>query len=174
VVYAMLFGFVHRTLFGRFYPYLTRDLTVERQAFLIRAALYLVFGIALAAVNLIFDYAKVRVVVEDRRSVVAALGGAVRFIGRNMAASAGLYAADFAMFLLSLAFYAALAPGSGGAGATMWIRFAIGQVYILARLWVKLVFWASETALFQSRFGHAAYVARPQPTWPDSPAADAI
>jgi hypothetical protein len=39
---------------------------------------------------------------------------------------------------------------------------------------VKLVFWASETALFQSRLAHAGYVARPLPTWPDSPAADAI
>ena len=64
VVYAMLFGFVHRSLFDRFYPYVTRDLTVERTAFSIRVALYLVFGIALAAFNLVFDYAKVR---ERRR-----------------------------------------------------------------------------------------------------------
>ena len=56
----------------------------------------------------------------------------------------------------------------------MWAAFAIGQAYILARLWVKLLFWASETALFQSRLAHAGYVARPEPAWPDSPAADAI
>ena len=49
----------------------------------------------------------------------------------------------------------------------MWIGFAIGQLYILGRLWVKLVFWASETALFQSRLAHAGYIARPQPVWPD-------
>jgi hypothetical protein len=174
VVYAMLFGLVHRSLFDRFYPYATRDMTVERTAFSVRVALYLVFGIALTAFNLVFDYAKVRAVVEDRRSIVGALGAAVRFIGRNTGAAVGLYAANFVMVLLSLAVYALVAPGSGGAGATMWIGFAVGQIYVLARLWVKLVFWASETALFQSRFGHAAYVARPQPTWPDSPAADAI
>ena len=174
VVYAMLFGFVHRLLFDRFYPYVTRDLTVERTAFSIRVALYLVFGLALTAFNLVFDYAKVRAVVEDRRSIAGALGAAMRFIGRNLGASAGLYAANFVLFLLAMAVYAAVAPGSGRAGATMWIGFAIGQIYVLARLWVKLVFWASETALFQLRFGHAAYVARPQPAWPDSPAADAI
>jgi hypothetical protein len=39
--------------------------------------------------------------------------------------------------------------------------FAIGQIYVLARLWVKLTFWASETALFQSRLGHAGYVTGP-------------
>jgi hypothetical protein len=50
----------------------------------------------------------------------------------------------------------------------------IGQVYVLGRLWVKLVFWASETALFQSRLAHAGFVARAEPVWPESPAADAI
>jgi hypothetical protein len=41
-------------------------------------------------------------------------------------------------------------------------------------LWVKLMFWASETALFQSRLAHSGYVNRPEPTWPESPIADAI
>jgi len=173
-VYAMLFGFVHRWLFGRVFPQLTHDLTVERTAFFIRAALYLAFGIVLATVNLVFDYTKVRTVVEDRRSVIGAVGAAVRFIVRNAGASSVLYAINFAVFLLSLACYAVIAPGAGGAGAMMWIAFGAGQLYVLARLWVKLVFWASETALFQSRFGHAGYVARPQPEWPDSPAAEAI
>jgi hypothetical protein len=174
IAYAILFGCVHRWLFDRWYPWLTRDLTVERTAFFIRVALYLAFGTALAGLNLIFDYAKVRAVVEDRRSMIGAIGSAVRFIGRNAGASISLYALDFLLFLIVLAVYALIAPGSGGAGVMMWIAFAIGQLYVLARLWTKLVFWASETALFQSRFGHAAYVARPQPVWPESPAADAL
>ena len=73
-----------------------------------------------------------------------------------------------------VAIYAAVAPGAGGIGRTMWIGFAIGQAYVLGRLWVKLVFWASETALFQGRLAHAGYVAAPQPTWPESPSAEAI
>jgi hypothetical protein len=174
IVYAALFGFVHQGLFDRLYPQMIRDVTVERTAFGIRVALYLGFGLMLAACNLIFDYAKVRAVVEDRRSIMGAIGAAIRFIGRNPGAAAGLYALNCLLFLLVVAMYAAIAPRSGGAGAMVWVAFAIGQLYILARLWVKLVFWASEIALFQSRFGHAGYVARPQPAWPDSPAADAI
>jgi hypothetical protein len=72
------------------------------------------------------------------------------------------------------ALYGVIAPGAGSSGLTMWAAFAIGQLYVLARLWVKLMFWASETALFQGRLAHAGYVAAPQPTWPDSPAAEAI
>jgi hypothetical protein len=173
IVYAALFGLVHQWLFDRLYSQLIRDLTVERRAFGIRMALYLGFGLMLAVFSLIFDYAKVRAVVEDRRSVMGAIGAAVRFIGRNPGAAAGLYALNFLLFLIPVAIYAAIDPGSGGA-VTAWVAFTIGQLYVVARLWVKLVFWASETALFQSRFGHAGYVARPLPAWPDSPAADAI
>ena len=39
---------------------------------------------------------------------------------------------------------------------------------------VKLLFWASETSLFQSRLAHAGYVATPAPAWPDSPTAEAL
>ena len=73
-----------------------------------------------------------------------------------------------------VASYALIAPGAGGAGLSMWLALAVGQLYVVARLWVKLVFWASEIALFQSRLAHAGYVARPEARWPESPAADAI
>ena len=105
--------------------------------------------------------------------MLGAIGNAIGFIRRNWAAAVMLYALDFCAFLLVVALYGALV-GSGGTGAMMWAAFAIGQAYIAARLWVKLLFWASETALFQSRLAHAGYVARPEPAWPDSPAADAI
>ena len=173
LVYGYLFGYLHRWLFGGLYPYITRDLTVEQSAFFIRGVLYLVFGLILAACNIVFDYAKVRAVVEDRRSMVGAVGAGVRFIQRNSSGAFALYLADFALFLIVLAVYAAVAPDAGGAGWSMWLGFLVGQAYVLARLWVKLVFWASETALFQGRLAHAAYVTAPTLQWPDSPSAEA-
>src|SRR5205823_14141911 len=98
----------------------------------------------------------------------------IGFIRRNAAAASLLYAVDFALFAAALGIYALIAPGAGGGGASVWFGLAIGQLYVLARLWVKLVFWASETALFQGRLAHAGYVARADPVWPDSPAAEAI
>src|SRR5262249_10906664 len=157
----------------RLYPWLTRDTTVERDAFFIRVALYLVFGAAIACFNLVFDYAKVRAVVEDRRSMIGAVGASVRFVRRN-AAAAGVYLLNFLVFVSTVAAYGVAAPGAGNSGLTMWLGFAIAQLYVAARLWIKLVFWASETSLFQSRLAHAGYVAAPAPAWPDSPAAEAM
>jgi len=173
-VYGLLFGYAHPWLFERTYPRLVREVNVERTAFFIRAGLYLVFGLVLGVCNLVFDYAKVRAVVEDRRSALGAVASGLRFVRRNFGAAAAVYLLDVGLFAIVLAVYAAVAPGAGGAGWTMWAGFAIAQLYILARLWVKLVFWASATALFQGRLAHAGYVAAAKPVWPDSPIAEAI
>jgi hypothetical protein len=174
IVYGLLFGVVHPWLFQSLFPHLTANTTVERTAFLVRVALYALFLAALAIVNVLFDYAKVRAVVEDRRSMSGALRAAAGFIGRNRAAVAALYLIDAAAFLVVLLLYAAVAPGAGSAGWLAWLAFALGQLYVLARLWVKLVFWASETSLFQARLAHAGFVRRPLPQWPESAAAEAI
>jgi hypothetical protein len=169
LLYSLLLGALHPFLFGDVYPSLTRDLTAERSAFLVRASLYVVFLAPLALVNLIFDYAKIRAVVEDRRSMAMTLVAAVRFLRSNGAAAVALYLLDALLLGLVLATYALAAPGA----ASTWLAFGVGQLYVLGRLWVKLVFWASATALFQGRLAHAGYAARRLPAWPDSPAAEA-
>jgi hypothetical protein len=75
--YGVLFGYVHRWLFEWLYLWVTRDFTVERSAFIVRVVLYLVFGVLLLALNMLFDYAKIRAVVEDRRSMIGALVAAI-------------------------------------------------------------------------------------------------
>ena len=172
--YWWLFGFVHPWVFDEWYPRLTRDLSVERDAFAIRALLYLAFGALLLFGNLVFDYTKVRAVVEDRRSMLGALNAALRFVANHPGRAFGLYAVNGVTFIGALAVWAAVAPGAGGSGASVWIGFVVAQVYLLARLLLKLQFMASQTALFQASLAHAAYTAAPAPVWPDSPAAEAI
>jgi hypothetical protein len=174
IVYAAVFRSVHPLLFERLFPRLIHDITVERTAFAIRVALYLVFGLLVAACVTVFDYAKVRAIVEDRRSMLSAVADAIRFVRRNAGAAASLFGLNFALFAAVVVMYAVVVPPVGGAGVAMWMAFLIGQFYLVARLWVKLVFWASEIALFQSRLAHVGYVNRPEPRWPESPQAEAI
>ncbi len=174
LVYWLLFGYIHGRLFDDWYPSLTRDLDTERRAFAIRLAMYGGFGTLLIAINVLFDYAKIRLVVEDRRSAIGALIAALRFIGRNPGGALGLYALNALTFLGAVGVWALAAPGVGGAGAWMWAGFAAGQFYLLARLMIKLQFLASATALFQARLAHAAYAAAPVPRWPESPSAELL
>jgi hypothetical protein len=172
IVYALLFRYVHRWLFDTVYVAATRNMTVERNGFLVLVTLYVVFGAVLCGFNLLFDYAKIRAVVEDRHSMLGALAAAWRFIARHPMSAAGLYLANGLLFVLVLAAYALVAPGAGG--PSPWFGFLIGQLYILARLWVKLGFYASQTSMFQGLLAHAEYTAAPPPVWPESPAAEAI
>ena len=172
--YWALFAYVHEWLLADAYEWLIVDVSVERAAFLWRLGLYAVFGAALAAVNITIDYAKIRLVVEDRRSAIGALSAALGFLGRNPGRAAGLYALNGLVFLGLIAVWALVDPGAGGAGPSMWMGFAATQLYLLARLALKLQFMASQTALFQRSLAHADYTAAPLPQWPDSPAAETI
>lgn len=172
--YAFLFGVVHDWLFDGLYPWATHNLAAERTAFFVRVALYLVFAILLASVSLLFDYAKIRAVVEDRRSMIGALMAAFRFVTRQPAETVSLYLLNAGAFVLLVAVYALVAPGAGRPGWSLWIGFFVTQLYLLMRIWLKLVFYASQTSLFQSMLAHAGYTAAPVPAWPDSPAAEAI
>jgi hypothetical protein len=174
VFYWWMFAIVHYLLFDKWYADLTRNISVEREAFAIRVVMYSVFGAMLLFGNMVFDYTKIRTVVEDRRSVFGALNATLRFVVRRPRQTFGLYALNGAVFIGLVALWALIAPGAGSAGASMWAGFAVGQLYLLARLLLKLQFLASQTALFQANLAHAAYTAAPEPVWPDSPAAETI
>lgn len=174
LVYWWLFAYVHPWLFDEQYVNLTRGLSIERAAFLWRVAFYAIFGSMLVVANVAFDYTKVRIVVEDRHSVLGALAAALRFVRRHPRQVAGMYALNGLTFVALLALWALVAPGAGGTGLQTGAAFVVAQAYLVARLLLKLQFIASQTALFQANLAHAAYTAAPLPVWPESPAAEAI
>ena len=174
IFYWWMFRYVHPWLFDEWYPRLTDAVTVERTAFFVRAALYGAFGLVLVLANLVFDYSKIRAVVEDRRSMLGALMAALRFIQRNAGRTISLYSLNASAFVLLLIVWALLAPGVGGDGLSFWLGFLLTQCYVLARLALKLQFLASQTSLFQASLAHARYTAAPEPVWPESPAAETI
>ena len=169
--YWALFGWLHPYLFDTLYPRLIRDVMDEREAIVLRTAFYAIFFLALAAVSLVADFAKVRAVVEDRRSMLGALGASMRFIRRRPLRVAGLYLLNVIAFAVILRLWLQVAPP---AHAAPWLALLIAQVYLLVRIWAKLAFMASETVFFQGELAHAQYTAAPEPVWPDSPAAEAI
>lgn len=172
--YWLLFGQLHPYLFDTWLDRLTDDLAVERTAFYWRLMMYGIFALALGVVNVVVDYAKIRAVVEDRRSMIGALFASIAFIARHPGRVVGLYLLNTLTFGALIALWALAAPGVGSLGASMWLGLAAGQLYVLARLVLKLHFLASQTSLFQASLAHAAYTAVPAAEWPESPAAELI
>jgi hypothetical protein len=171
LAYWAIFKFLHPLLFTRIYDHYTRDSTSELNAIILRSALYLLFGFTLFIVNLIFDYAKVRTVVEDRRSVVGSLGASMRFIRRRPFRAFGLYLLNGVGFLIVLRLWLVAAPQ---AWDSIGWAFLVTQLYLLVRVWLRLVFVASEVVFFQGELAHAGYTARAPHIWPNSASAEAI
>ena len=174
IAYWWLFTYVHRWLFTNWYVNMTREVPFERTAFSWRLLMYAIFTALLALTTTVLDYAKVRAVVEDRRSMAGALIAAIRFIVRHPGRVAGVYLLNAALFLAVVAVWALVAPGAGGAGASMWAGVLASQCYILARLVVKLQGLASETALFQRSLAHWGYVASPPAIRPEAPIVETL
>jgi hypothetical protein len=127
--------------------------------------------VALGLISLVEDFARVRIVVEDRRSALGAAVASLRFIRRRPLRAVTLY-------LLSAVLTAAVLIGwssvlSADLMEDEW-RWAIGLAVVLTRSIVSLTFVASEIAFFQGELAHAEYTAAPPLVWPESPAAEAV
>lgn len=170
-VYWALFRWLHPYLFHAVYDRFTRDMTDEGSAIALRSGLYGLFLGAVMVVSLVADYAKVRAVVEDRRSMIGALAASLRFIRRRPVRITGLYLLNAIALLLIVRVWSDAAPA---ASASVWYALLVTQVYLLLRLWAKLAFMASEVVFFQGELAHAGYTAASVPVWPESPAAEAI
>ena len=131
---------------------LTRQVTVERQVLFAHLAGALAVVTLLTLVNLIFGYAKIAVVYEGRRSVLIALMRAARFVVRHAGKAIGLYLALAAIGLLLIVLYALMAPGPGQSTALgIALAFLVGQLYLLARLALRLTFFSAQMRLYESR-----------------------
>jgi hypothetical protein len=119
------------------------------------------------------DYAKVRAIVEDRRSALGAIAAAVRFVWRRPVRIIALYALNLAVVTigvtLSVDAFSRLPGGQNAALAATAIAIMLA-LQVLARLG----FMATSIAFFQGELAHAGYTAAPVPAWPDSPSVEAI
>jgi hypothetical protein len=156
------------------WTWLTRDLASERAAFAWGALFTGAAALVVGLVTIVADCARVRMVVEDRRSALFALIAGFRFARRAIGRLIRLYALLLATTLACFAIYAIVAPGATLTGLWVWAGFFVSEVYIAARVFTKLLTYASVTSLFQSELAHADYVAQPAPIWPESPAVESL
>lgn len=162
--YGTLLLSFHPWMFDRVFDWLIRDLTVERTVFFIRFAFYGVFFLTVAAFNLLFDVARARLVLERRRSALGAIVAGAVFLVGHFRAVAGQDALNVAAFAAVVTVYALVAPGVGDADWTMWVGFAVSQLYICGRVLVRLSFMAGTATALEAAFGRPRALRR-QSRW---------
>ncbi len=128
----------------------TRDVTEERTIFFWILAAALLIAFLLHLVRMVFDYAKIATVVDDRRSVLGSLGAACRTVLRHPFKTSGVYLGFGLLAAALLALYAVLAPGAGPAslpGVVLALLFS--QAYLAARLFLRLGLLGGQLSLYR-------------------------
>ncbi len=141
-IMALLNGAIHR---------LTID-SMEERLIVVLGWLRLLFGLTLFSLfSMIVDYAKIGCVMHDNGSAIHETVGAWRFVRRNFAGTFGLYAVLTVFGLLFLLAYHGLSELlSQNTIVTVLLVFVLRQLFVLARIWLRLVFWASQLELYQT------------------------
>lgn len=130
---------------------LMRDITVEFAVLLYTVLYYLVILFLLMLGSMAMDYAKISMVIEDRHSAVLAFFHGLRFVFARPLRTSGLYLLLALVGLALLLAYGVVAPGAGQSrDLTLIVAFLISQLFLLARLILRLWFLASQTVLYQS------------------------
>ncbi len=154
---AVLSGFLYYLayrfgswIFGRIEE-ATLDVTVEKTVFGYVVAAALLVALLLTLVNMAFDYAKIATYRENRRSMIlAALKGFRLVVGNFGRATLLYYGLGFAGVVL-LGVYHVVAPGPGQASVPgVLFAFLVGQAYLVAKLVLRLTFYAGQMALYDS------------------------
>ncbi len=129
----------------------TRDVTAEKTVMLYTALIYGLTLLVLVVLGIVFDYAKIALVCENRSSALLALVRGVRFVLAHPAKCSGIYLALLVAGGIWLALYSLIAPGPNQSTAlTVSLTFGLSQIYLLGRLVLKLWFLSGQTVLFES------------------------
>lgn len=137
----------------------------------VHLALYGLLALLLFAIALALDYARVRLVIEDRRSAIGALGASLRMLR----AHGGRMLAVQALFWLLLVGWIALRGAAVTTTAADWTAgraLAIVTLFAAGELILKLALTGAQAALYQDVLASAGWVARAEPAWPDDASAD--
>jgi hypothetical protein len=152
VVSGVLFYLVFRLAWWLF-PWIrerTEDITVERTVLLYNLLGAALIVLLLVLIKLIFDYAKIAMVVEGRRSALWALLRGLRFVLRRPLRTFGLVVGFALLLALVFTVYGFVAPGAGQATPLAIVgAFLVSQLFLVAKLFLKLGLLGSQVALYE-------------------------
>lgn len=149
VLYALLFGLLVEWVSGSIRTWTAQEPNEATAVayFMIRNVLVV---LVVGGITLCFDYAKIRMVVESRASALAALGAGVRFVVthpvRTVLLAAPLAALGVTCAVIFVVVEAQIRQSS------FWLVFAVfalQQLYVWSRQWLRAAFYAAQTAFYQ-------------------------
>ena len=105
----------------------------------------------LGMVNLVFDWAKMLMIAEQRRGAFWAAIDGIRFVRYSPATTIGVFFLGQLFSLVFLLIYHGLSEVTPQASAgSLLVLFLLRQAYMLARFWVRLLVWDAKRHLLSN------------------------
>jgi hypothetical protein len=145
---VLLYVTLHPLLMNVLYPVLTAEASA-RTALAVRGSLYVIFGFALVTVSTLADLSRARLVFDSKLSITSAIASAWWSLRQWVAPVAGIAAVLLVLNLFLILGYAATEV-IAGARAGGWRAVAAGQLYIVIRIALRLLWGTSLVALTES------------------------
>lgn len=101
-------------------------------------------------IHMVFDYARIQIVAEDRKNVMTSILKSFGFVGKHLGSTLGLYYILVGISIGTAIFYIvlkSLIPQTNL--ATVGIAFLIQQAFIWAIIWVRCWLYSSQLELYR-------------------------
>jgi hypothetical protein len=129
----------------------------------------------LGFVNLVFDYARIRLVAEDQRKVLRATIGAFRFVWKNLGSTAGLYGIVCAIAALLFAAYLGVSHSFAQSSlGLVLILLLVRQAMVFAKVWSRLLFYSTACEMYGALKPPPPAAMEPAPIAEPEPLAEAL
>ena len=149
IFYSLFFAYIMSWINGSIVEW-TRNEPSEMTPFMYYMIRNVVFFFLLGVSMMCLDYAKIRIVVDDRLSSFLAFFSGFRFAFKNFGKTFGLYLILSIVGFVLIVIYSWLeAQFSQGAYWELLAVMLIQQAYMLGYFWLKANFFASQTSLYQ-------------------------
>jgi hypothetical protein len=160
ICYWIVFKLLNEKL-GQWVDHWTGDWGDDRLVFSVRLAVSLLVLLGLGFVNLIMDYARVRLVLEEGTGAIQAFLASLGFSLGRLRRAIGVYVVPSFFGLALLGVYRLLFPwgftnatiAGASHGRTILALaglFVVQQLVMFARYWFRVATWASEWSLYAS------------------------
>jgi hypothetical protein len=163
ICYWIVFKLLNEKL-GQLVDHWTGDWADDRAVFGVRLAVSLLVLLGLGFVNLIMDYARVRLVLKEGTGAIQAFLASLGFSLGRLRGAIGVYVVPSFLGLALLGLYRLLLPwayvnSAIGSGSHIRVAlalaglFVVQQIIIFGRYWFRVATWAGEWSYYSSTIG---------------------
>jgi hypothetical protein len=128
----------------------TKDWASEAGVFFLYLFKNIILGASLLFAVMVFDYAKIKLVMERSRSVLVESLRAFRFVRTHLRSTLGIFYALSLVGVILMGIYLgieALLPQS-----SLWwvlIAFLLQQLFMFSRMWLRVAFYGAEMEMYK-------------------------